>query len=689
MAFFFTRLLFVISLFSYLQANSQVKNSSCQNAAKLTATIRKYHIEPHLWDDTFAKKIMKEFFNTLDPLRLYFTQKDITDFSLNNLALIKDENKLDACLFVSAAMKILEAKLNEAFLLIETKLQKPLIYSSVESFTLLSLNNQEFTIDKFQLEKRWNQWLKFQTLNRMYKECEITNTEDRSAAKILSFEILARKKIALKEANEIRRIKESSSGLQELVSTALLKSIAASFDPHTNYFTSVEMKLFESSLSKTSYSFGFELQESPWGEIIINGVTPGSPAWNSNKIHKGDVLVKVKWGDEPAVVITDFDLSEMNQLFYSQLGDKAELTLKKIDGSILSVMLAKEKIESTENNLTGFVLTGEKNIGYISLPGFYTDWGNNTPQGCANDLARAIIKLKKENIEGLILDLRFNGGGSMEEAIDLTGIFIDAGPVVLTKSLDQTIVTHKDLNRGLIFDGAMIILVNRMSASASEVVAGALQDYNRALIIGGETYGKATAQIIVPLAVSSTSFDNDNFLKVTAERLYRITGKTNQRRGVRPDIIMPDILDIYSDKEAENFNSLLPDSTLKKTYYTPRPSIKIDVLRQRSEKRIGESKLFNELLASGNLIAQPIPLNINSFSAYMNHLLQMNEKTESNSKSAPQSFRVSSNKYDNSLLQVDAYRKEINNQSLSEIEHSIYIEEAYKIMLDYIALLKK
>jgi carboxyl-terminal processing protease len=247
-----------------------------------------------------------------------------------------------------------------------------------------------------------------------------------------------------------------------------------------------------------------------------------------------------------------------------------------------------------------FILKGTHRVGFISLPAFYTDWNGEEggSNGCADDVAKEIIKLKKENIEGLILDLRYNGGGSMLEAIALAGIFIDFGPVGMTKDKEGKIYTMKDVNRGSVYEGPLILLINGFTASASEMLAGTLQDYHRALIVGSPSFGKATAQVVLPL---DTMFDEkhmermktaDNFIKITIDRLFRVHGTSAQQTGVIPDIFLPDFSETQSEREKTLAFPLANITIDANKYYHPYPSISLNPLKSFSKSFMDTSQFF-------------------------------------------------------------------------------------------------
>jgi carboxyl-terminal processing protease len=433
--------------------------------------------------------------------------------------------------------------------------------------------------------------------------------------------------------------------------------------------------------------FGFSLGDTEKGEVEVTSIQPGGPAWSSGAIHKDDVLLKMKWETKEPVDLAGLDAEEVNSLLDASNTEKLDLTVRKKSGEIQTVVLQKRKLENDENIVKSFVLRGTKNIGYITLPSFYTQWGDAAGSSCANDVAKEIIKLKKDTISGLILDLRYNGGGSLQEAIEMAGIFIDEGGLCQLKMKESNakepkMVTLKDVNRGLIYNGPMILMVNGYSASASELLAGSLQDYNRALIVGTRTYGKATGQEIKQAG--------DAFVKLTNLKLYRITGKTAQFQGVHPDVDLPDPYSSFAEFESDNEFAIKPDTVSAYKYFKPlKPLVKTN-LQQQSMARVKNQK-FDALNSNAKeLEAKMQPRKISLKWDAIEQALKNDKKSSTqNILRKPTSLFASyNNTADQKFINGDSAAKEINNRWLERISQDPYIEETYLIMLDFIQLNK-
>lgn len=357
------------------------------------------------------------------------------------------------------------------------------------------------------------------------------------------------------------------------------------------------------------------------------------------------------------------------------------------NGTRSFVSLTKDIVELSENILNGFVLAGSHKVGYINLPSFYQQWEKGIGEGCANDVAKEIIKLKKERIDGLIIDLRFNGGGSMQEAFDLAGLFLDTGPLAILKEKNSPPFVVRDMHKGTIYDGPLLLLINQMSASASELLAATLQDYNRAILVGTTSYGKATSQVIIPIQTNTGGGEakkTDEFVKLTTGKIYRITGGSYQKRGVRPDVYVPDLNEGLSFNERQSLYSLEADSITKKTYYTATTPIPSSTLQSLSQLRsIEHSEKINSL---NRRLSKSISLKSGEFFDSFAETLTLLENI--NPKNSNQ-FKIQLITYDNALHSVNEYKKEDSERLKTSLEQNFLLQEAYNIVVDYLTIQKK
>jgi carboxyl-terminal processing protease len=686
-------LLITYFLLNGLANCSLASPSNCPPVKALEEVLRKYHYAPPLLDDARSKIIFQQSFHLLDPEGLYFTQRNLEDLAQFQYRL-DDDIMNESCDFVQELQKLYQHQLLLTYSVLNSLLEEPQDLKEKDTIWFSYQSFNDFAPDQEGLKKRWKKWIKYQTLQQI-----ILNTEEKSLdpESLLAKEPEYRKAAGQKAVCKIQKKLSLSSGLEHQVASVFMNAITSTYDPHSNYFSTAEKQSFEASLSKESKSYGFGLEEDTYGNIKISNLTPGGPAWKSNELHKGDVLLQLKMAGKEVKDLHCFSAHEIQQKLLSSPEDLLSITLRKKDGQVRTVSLVKEKLTVEENRIKSFVLKGNKNIGYLSLPGFYTEWEEENPLGCANDVAREILILKKENIEGLILDLRFNGGGSLKEALDLAGIFINEGPLAISHGKAEKPALLKDRNRGTVYDGPLLVLVNGQSASASEIIAAALQDYHRALIVGSPTFGKASSQVLIPLRQGSpnlTTFSSEvgrpkNFVKVTIEKFYRITGKTHQSQGVLPDISLPDILEHLPIREA-NFPTALPADEIQKTvYYNPLNALPLTELKERSSTRVSTNTSFKKIIVTAKELEE-ISSTGKAMELSLQAFLETNQtETTSEGKTAETAdpvFSIVNTGNSDHLLQLDSTPQLLNEETMRSLSEDIYVTEAFLILNDFITL---
>ena len=614
---------------------AQYKSTNCQKTKRLVLLLEKQHFQPRALDDTFSVEVFENTIDRIDPQGIYFTQTNLDSLKQFRLGL-DDELKSGECNFIPQLTQQFQQRLSILESLIDDLSQLKLDFTNTDTISIFGPDQFIFAKDEKALKSRWRRWFKYHALLQMRDLIQTTNEPLSSIGD--SLEEAIRKQVYQKAVCKIQQTFNPQEGLENYMFHHFLNVIAESYDPHTAFFSQGDKERFETSLSTEAGSFGLELDENSNGEIEIERLTPGGAAWRSNKLHKGDILIEIHLNNQESPDLNCIDARDLMKMLNQPGNNKMSVKVKKSDGKTETVTLYKEKLESDENLIKGFVLNGEKKIGYISLPGFYTEWEQESGQGCADDVAREIIKLKREGIKGLVLDLRYNGGGSMSEALDLVGIFIEDGPISLYKERDSEPGLLKDKNRGTIFDEPLVIMINKFSASASEILAAALQDYNRALIVGGKSYGKASGQIILPLDInynlSSNNSQSKDFVKITVTRFYRLDGSTHQLTGVIPDIILPDM--ISRDSYGENtLRAHLPaDSVMKKVYFSPDNQISVTelaekyALRNAKDNRFWEIEKLNDSLATIFQDGIELPLNLSIFQGDFRKTLDLSEQAD-------------------------------------------------------------
>lgn len=700
---FFILFIFSLNSFSQNEANKRY----AQQAFMVYRVLEKYHYKPQELNDVLSEKFNKEFLISLDPTGLYFTKKEVEEFRKWDNK-IDDEIKGGSTKYLNLISDSYFKKLNWADSVITFISSKPFNFNENDTLNFLNKKSEiNYAIDEKALVKRWTKILKYQTLELLYTPTDVL--EDPFAAEIkevLKYEPEIRAKVASKNKRAIKRILENADGYSSYMASLYINELTSLYDPHTSFFSASEKQDFESSLSTSELSFGFYFDENENGEIEITYITPGGSAWKSNQFHKGDVILKIKPEKSKLIDLSSVTSEEAVDLMLSFNDNEAEFTIRKTNGQIKKNVLIKSKVRSDENIVKSYILNGEKKFGYISLPSFYTEFENKNPLGCANDVAKEIVKLQEENIEGLLLDLRYNGGGSVHEAMGLIGLFINEGPLCIYKTRNEKPVLLKDLNRGTAYDGPLVVMVNGLSASASEIFSASVQDYHRAVLVGSSTYGKATGQIVIPLDTTYTlpevmlgalsqKQSTLGYIKITTEGFYRVTNATHQKKGVLADVNLLEPY-FYNDyKESAFPHALSNDSIVKKVVYTPLLPLPLNELKTKSESRVANNanyKRLHKINDSLNLMSAKevaVVLNPQYFKKNEKIIKLLIEDMEKQLYDSTSSYSAINNLYDKKVIDIDEFTKEINTRSLNSIQEDIYIEEAYFILKDLVTFIKK
>ena len=683
------RLIFVllINLIALNFGYAQEKISVAQKGKQIVSMMKEYHLLKPTMDLTLATKIHLSFIDNLDSDSLLFNlsiRQEVNEFaSLLQADLVKGSQKY----FDTISLIYLENVKNAE------KLAMGIFDQKIPQEK--SLISDQSDNNKALLSKKWKNTIIESVQNNVIEKLRLKKFEYASDS------IPSYWNISVQEVKE--RYKEYFMDLRNdksYLEVVFLNTIAFTFDPHSNYFDAEMNQEFSEELTSEREVYGISYQKNRTGNIEIIKTLPGSPAWLSGEIHPGDVIHSLKFGEGETHLTSGYSLSEFEKLFRGNESKTLTITLKDQEENIKSVEITKGKVYSDGDIIKSALLVGESKVGYISLPDFYMNWTDTSDLGCANDLAKALIKLKKENITGLILDLRNNGGGSLKEAIDLAGIFIDFGPILVKNDSENNLLTLKDFNRGAIYTGPLTIMINENSASASEVVAAAIQDYNRGLIVGQKSFGKATGQSVLPVDPVATSFlsgvtpENSEwgYLKMTNIGLYRINLTTNQNRGVLPDITLFPSDTIQNFYETSYNNSIVLPNVEKKMYYTAQKPLPIDVLkaksytRQKNDESRSKINDFIELYYQNKKLLEKDTISLSKkIAVHHNNFdikVQVIELYESESKT----YTANSIAYDNAIYELSPYMKTYNEAFLKEISHDIEIEETFNIIQDYIQL---
>lgn len=563
--------LFLLTLGLFVQVEAQ---ESCNRLGRLMELVREQHLAPKKIDSSAYKSILDLYIDLVDKKSLYFTREDYKD-----ILLVTASGNL--CEFLEYTV----SKTSSIVRLVPDRIERRRASNSISQNNRMYFSNKDSLVlasDKLKLEERWMDWIQYGAITRFLQDVDSLNVDEQSLSDRFQDEA-SRYRISSLDYAQCRYNNLMTKVSEDIhyFEFKFLEALTSYFDPHTQFLSKHDLYEMSQALSENKYSLGLSYSLNAAGELVISGIQPGGPAWFSGQLHDGDVIKSMRIADR---TITEFgcsDTFELNQIIAPDKPTSVELEIFKRDGSVLALELTSAIVDNLDNVIGSHLIQGEHVYGYLHLPSFYSDFNYYGPSGCADDLSKELLFLANDKINGLIIDLRNNGGGSLAEAISMIGLFVDYGTVGILES-SVGVTSLKDQHRGTIYDGPLVILVNKLSASASELFASALQDYNRAIIIGGTSFGKATTQKIL-------NIDDLSDVKVTYGHYHRLDGTSIQGRGVIPDIMIPDRVKGFINGESDYAYHRNATKVTKKVYSREYPELPVDTLRQRSKIRVDTS----------------------------------------------------------------------------------------------------
>ncbi|QSS96133.1 carboxy terminal-processing peptidase [Psychroflexus sp. ALD_RP9] len=654
----------------------------------ISFVINQGHYDMKSMNDDFSEAVYKDFMGTLDPMKRYFTQKQIKDLNAYKTE-IDDAIKGRDITFFNQAYENLQSQMEATKGFYIEILDQPFNFGKDE---MISTDYDELNYAKNnrELKERWRKQLKFTTLSNyidlVEEQEQRQKDEDNFEPKPLdSLEV---------EARELTRksLKNFYSTMSDLERKdwfgIYVNSIVSQFDPHTNYLAPQDKERFDISMSGKLEGIGARLQKQT-NNIKIVEIISGGPAWKNGKLEVGDVIQKVKQEDEDqAVTITGMRLSDAVELIKGPKSTMVTLTVKKVDGKIENISIVRDVVEIEETYAKTAVTKKENhNYGIINLPKFYFDVNNYKNRNAASDIKKEIERLNQENVEGLVIDLRNNGGGSLSTVVDIAGFFIKNGPVVQVRDRKNDVEVLKDTDRNILWNKPLVILVNELSASASEILAAAMQDYKRAIIIGSkQTYGKGTVQNVVDLNrwMKNSTFGDMGALKITTQKFYRINGGSTQLKGVESDVPVPDRYS-YIDIGERDYENPMPWDKIAAASYSPWNGYKnYDEVIKNSIKRLNQNKVLQLIDENAQWIKSQrdmntFSLNYEIYRADQEDMRQQSERFEDiNNYSNNLEFKALP--YEMAKFESDSALAEKRNRWYKSLSKDAYVKEAIQVL---------
>jgi carboxyl-terminal processing protease len=711
-------LVYVLAVLLISAASCSFTNKSFDNPDKdkllidlITYVLENGHYDPKTFNDEFSKQVYDNYIESLDPLKRYFLQSDIEEFNKYREA-IDDQIKTSDISFFNLTYDRLMQRMVEASVMYKDVLEAPFDYTEKEEINV-DYDKLSYAKDKDELWQRWRKQLKFSTLERYASALEMA--EDSTVAKstaVTEGEVLEEAMeqkvidstdwptddpVALEKKTRestLKTLGEYFDFMEDLERedwfSAYLNAIVEGFDPHTFYFAPEDKERFDTSMSGKFEGIGARLQKKS-DHIKIVEIISGGPAWRGNDLEVGDEIVKVGQEGEVPVSIVGMRLEDAVKLIKGPKGTKVILTVKRVDGSMSEITIVRDIVELEESYAKSSVV--EKNgraFGVIDLPKFYIDFEDYDGRNAFTDVAKEIERMKEAGVEGLVLDLRNNGGGSLKTVVDMAGLFIKEGPIVQVKSTGKKKEVLSDKDERIQWEGPLVILVNELSASASEILAAAMQDYKRAIILGSkQTYGKGTVQNIINLNQflrGSNEFGDVGALKVTTQKFYRINGGSTQLEGVKSDVVVPDKYSYTDIGEKDQDNPLPWDKIEEAPHKDWSGYIDYELTIQKSKKRMADNQQLQLIDQNAKWIKEQqqekvFPLNLEEYQKQAEEDEQVLKRFRKISEYQTD-LSFTSLPYEKALMAKDSTLKAKRDRWHSNLSKDVYIEEAIHVLQD-------
>ncbi len=653
----------------------------------LTFVLQQAHYKPTEINDEFSKTMFDSYIESLDPSKRYFLEADITEFKKYRLAL--DDLMLTSDLsFFDLTYNRLMKRMKESKAIYKEVLDKPFDLNIDEK---INTNYDSITYAKSasDLKERWRQQLKYGIVGSIYtaEKLEADNKEKDENYKVKTFAEIekdAREK-SLKNLNDLYDIIDDLERKDWF--SIYINSFTETFDPHTQYFAPDDKERFDSSMSGTLEGIGARLQKKN-DYVELNELIPGGPAWKSKEIEQGDLILKVGQGAEEPIDIGGMRLDDVVSKIKGKKGTEVRLTVKKVDGTIKVVSLIRDIVELEDTYAkTSVIDFNNKKYGVIHLPKFYINFENTKARDAFKDVALEVERLKEANVDGIIMDLRNNGGGSLQTVVDMVGLFIEKGPVVQVQSSNLRKQVLNDDNIAVQWDKPLVVLVNQYSASASEIFAAAIQDYNRGIVMGSKhTFGKGTVQNMIDLnsLMRKNSLGDMGALKTTIQKFYRIDGGSTQIKGVESDIVLPDRM-LYIDTGERDMDKALPWDKIEPTSYK-KLNTNFAAVIEASKNRVKQSEQFNLIDENAKMIAERQKNDIENlkYTTYKTQQKQLEDKIAKFKEISKYNNKLtfSSLPYENKLIAADTTYKVKVKDWHTQLSKDVYIEEAVYVLHD-------
>jgi carboxyl-terminal processing protease len=707
------KLSLLVLLLAFASCSFTTKKFQDPNKDKLliqliTYVLEQAHFSPQEINDEFSEEVFSDYLEQLDPFKRYFYASDIKEFEAYEMLLDDQIKAYDLSFFNLTHERYLE-RILESKEIYKDVLSKPFDFSVAENIST-DYEKLDYIGSKKEMKERWRQQLKFSSIanyddllsdQEFAKNTELSN-EDMSD---VAWEELKKENAKIvkksKKELEIESRDATQKSLDELYNfiedrqrkdyfSVYINAIVEEFDPHTFYYAPEDKDRFDVAISGKFEGIGARLQPK-MDATIVNEIISGGPAWRQNELEVGDEIMKVRQEDEvEAINIVGMRLADAIKFIKGPKGTDVILTVKKVDGVIKDITITRDIVELEETYAkSSTVIKDDKKFGVINLPKFYVDFEDYNKRNAASDIKLELERLKEEGVEGIVLDLRNNGGGSLQTVIDMGGLFIKEGPIVQIKNAGEPREIRNDRDKSIVWDGPLVILVNELSASASEILAAAMQDYKRAIVIGSkQTFGKGTVQTVLDLnrMIRQNSEGDMGALKYTIQKFYRINGGSTQLEGVKSDVVVPDRFSYIDIGEKNQENPLAWDKIEPAEYTAWGNYFDYETTIAKSKERITANEQLKLIDANAQWVKTIRDREVYSlnYDDYKKNLDINQEESKRFDKLSDYTTNLTfqSLPYELKLMDKDSVLMEKRDRWHKTLSKDVYIEEALNVLND-------
>ena len=654
------------------------------------AMLEQGHYSPKKIDDNFSKEIFAEYLKRLDPSKRILLEKDIAKLRKHE-TMIDDEIHGASLAFFTTSEEIYKNRLTETEEIYKQIIEKPFEFNKDEVLEL-DPDKVGFASNDADRKDRWRKYLKWQTLER-YNDAQEQQEKNKEKKDFVAksdqeLEKDARAKVKKAMDKYFDRLRNKFDENQRFA--LFVGTITNEMDPHTDFFPPVEKRSFDERLSGRFFGIGALLQQEE-DKIKIKSVVTGGPAWKSGEIQANDFIVKVAQATGEAEDITGYTTDDAVKLIRGVEGSEVKITVQKPDGTRKTVSMIRTELKLDETFARSVIInSGKYKIGMIDLPAFYADFQRPQAARCSQDVAKEVTKLKAEGVDGIILDIRDNGGGSLQEVVNMVGLFIKTGPVVQIRDRAGRPSQMGDNDANVLYDGPLVVMVNERSASASEIFASAIQDYKRGIVVGSSsTFGKGTVQRAFPVGDNGTGSGGGDLgaVHLTLQKYYRVNGGATQLKGVESDIVLPGLYEAYKIREKDDTKALAWDEMPKATYQTWQAAPDLTALQQKSNERLTTNDTFKQIKDNTNILADnrktARSLEQKKYKVQLKEIKDISTKVRGLTQTKD-SLSVANMAGDLTIINADTLKKDRNDFWIKYLKRDVYLNETINVMNDVI-----